>query len=44
MQEEWVNRIALTWANRTRPRQVRTLLERYGTATQVVSQLSETIT
>ena len=36
MQNEWINRIALVWANRTRPRQVRTLLDHYGSATEVI--------
>jgi DNA processing protein len=44
MYEEWLNRIALTWANKTRPRQVRTLLDRYGSATEVVSRFGEMVT
>lgn len=36
MREEWLNRIALTWGNKTRPRLVRTLLDRYGSATEVI--------
>ena len=43
MHEEWLNRIALTWANKTRPRQVRTLLDRYGSATEVVSRFGEMV-
>jgi DNA processing protein len=44
MHEEWLNRIALTWANKTRPRQVRALLDRYGSATEVVSRFGEMVT
>ena len=44
MYEEWLNRIALTWANKTRPRPVRTLLDRYGSATEVVSRFGEMVT
>jgi DNA processing protein len=44
MHEEWLNRIALTWANKTRPRQVRALLDRYGSATEVVAHCREMVT
>ena len=44
MREEWLNRIALTWANRTRPRQVRALLDRHGSATEVVARYGEMVT
>ena len=43
MREEWLNRIALTWANKTRPRQVRALLDRYGSATEVVGRFGEMV-
>ena len=43
MREEWLNRIALTWANKTRPRQVRALLDRYGSATEVVARFGEMV-
>ena len=43
MYEEWLNRIALTWSNKTRPRQVRTLLDHYGSATEVVSRFGEMV-
>ena len=36
MQQEWLNRIALTWANKTRLRGVRQALDKYGSATEVV--------
>jgi DNA processing protein len=43
MHEEWLNRIALTWANKTRPRQVRALLDRYGSATAVVAHFGHMV-
>ncbi|MBR5828050.1 MAG: DNA-processing protein DprA [Paludibacteraceae bacterium] len=43
MREEWLNRIALTWANKTRPRQVRALLDRYESATEVVARFGEMV-
>lgn len=43
MREEWLNRIALTWANKTRPRQVRALLDQYGSATEVVARLGDMV-
>lgn len=44
MHEEWLYRIALTWANKTRPRLVRTLLDRYGSATEVIKHHGDMIT
>ena len=44
MHEEWLYRIALTWANKTRPRLVRTLLDRYGSATEVIKHHDDMIT
>ena len=44
MQNEWLNRIALTWANKTRQRQVRTLLEQYGSATDVIVHRCDLVT
>ena len=44
MQNEWLNRIALTWANKTRHRQVRTLLEQYGSATDVIAHRCDLVT
>ena len=41
MQEEWINRIALTWGNRTRLRTVRQMLDHYNTATEVVQRHPE---
>lgn len=41
MQEEWINRIALTWGNRTRLRSVRQALDRYETATEVANRHPE---
>lgn len=43
MREEWLNRIALTWGNRTRPRQVRNLLDHYESATEVVAHCGEMV-
>lgn len=44
MREEWLYRIALTWGNKTRPRLVRTLLDRYGSATEVMKHHDDMIT
>jgi DNA processing protein len=44
VQNEWLNRIALTWANKTRQRQVRTLLEQYGSATDVIAHRCDLVT
>ena len=41
MREEWLNRIALTWGNRTRQRQLRKLLDEYPTAVEAVARHSE---
>ena len=38
MREEWVNRIAITWANRTRQRQLRSVLDRYASAAEAVAK------
>ena len=38
MREEWVNRVAITWANRTRQRQLRSVLDRYSSATEAVAR------
>jgi DNA processing protein len=43
MREEWLNRIALTWANKTRPRQVRALLDQYGSATEVIAHFKDLV-
>lgn len=43
MQEEWLNRIALTWGNRTRQRQLRHVLDRYATATEAVARHPEMV-
>ena len=37
MDEEWRNRIALVWANRTRPRKARELLDHYASATEAIA-------
>ena len=37
MREEQLNRIAITWGNRTRQRQLRELLDRYDTATAAIA-------
>ena len=41
MREEWLNRIALTWGNRTRQRQLRRLLDEYPTATETAARHPE---
>lgn len=43
MHEEWLNRIALTWANKTRPRHLRALLDRYGSATEFVNHYGDMV-
>lgn len=43
MQEEWLNRIALTWGNRTRQRQLRHVLDHYATATEAVARHPEMV-
>ena len=43
MREEWLNRIALTWANKTRHRQVRALLDQYNSATTVLTHFGELV-
>ena len=44
MNEEWLNRIALTWANKTRLRGIRQALDKYGSATEVVCLHPELVT
>ena len=41
MREEWLNRIALTWGNRTRQRQLRKLLDGYPTAVEAAARHPE---
>ena len=41
MREEWLNRIALTWGNRTRQRQLRRLLDQYPTAVDAAAHHPE---
>ena len=41
MREEWLNRIALTWGNRTRQRQLRKLLDEYPTAVEAAARHPE---
>jgi DNA processing protein len=43
MQEEWLNRIALTWANKNRQRQIRSLLDQYGSATAVLTHFADLV-
>lgn len=42
--EEWRNRIALVWANRTRPRKAREVLEHYASATEALARHPEMVT
>ena len=44
MQQEWLNRIALTWSNKTRLRGVRQALDKYGSATEVVRMHPDLVT
>lgn len=44
MREEWLNRIALTWANKTRLRGIRQALDQYDSATEVVRLHPELVT
>ena len=44
MNEEWLNRIALTWANKTRLRGIRQALDKYASATEVVCLHPELVT
>ena len=37
MNAEWLNRIAITWNNRTRQRQLRQVLDMYGSATEAIA-------
>ena len=43
MREEWLNRIAITWWNRTRQRQLRQVLDRYDSATEAIAYHPEMI-
>ena len=43
MNEEWLNRIALTWENKTRLRTVRQLLDNYGSAGEVIKHHPELV-
>ncbi len=43
MKNEWLNRIAITWNNRTRLRQLRCVLDQYGSATDAVAHHPEMI-
>lgn len=43
MREEWLNRIAITWFNRTKQRLLRQLLDRYGSATESIAHHPEMI-
>lgn len=43
MNEEWLNRIALTWANKTRLRGLRQILDKHTSATEVVHAHPELI-
>lgn len=38
MREEWINRIAIAWSNRTRQRQLRNVLDQYGSALEAVAR------
>lgn len=44
MNNEWLNRIAITWSNRTRLRQLRSVLDLYGSATEAVARHPEMVT
>lgn len=44
MDEEWRNRIALVWANRTRPRKAREVLEHYASATETIARHPDMVT
>ena len=44
MREEWLNRITISWGNRTRHRQLRSVLDQYGSATEAVARHPEMIT
>lgn len=41
MREEWLNRIAITWHNRTRQRQLRSVLDLYDTACEAAGRHPE---
>ena len=44
MREEWLNRIALTWANKTRLRGIRQALDKYASATEVICAHPDLVT
>lgn len=44
MREEWLNRIALTWANKTRLRGIRQALDKYASATEVIRAHPDLVT
>ena len=44
MNEEWLNRIALTWANKTRLRGLRQILDHHNSATEAIHAHPEWIT
>ena len=44
MREEWLNRIALTWANKTRLRGIRQTLDQYDSATEVIRMRPDLVT
>lgn len=44
MRQEWLNRIALTWANKTRLRGLRQVLDKCGSATEVVRLYPDMVT
>lgn len=43
MEQEWLNRLALVWSLRHRPKQARELLDYYGSATQVIANQSDVV-
>ena len=44
MREEWLNRIALNWANKTRLRGIRQALDKYASATEVIRAHPDLVT
>lgn len=44
MNNEWLNRIAITWGNRTRLRQIRSVLDQYSSATEAATRHPEMVT
>mgnify|MGYP003294991872 CR=1 FL=1 len=43
MNTEWLNRIALTYANKTRLRTIRQALDNYGSATEIINRHPELV-